>query len=216
MWIAINPINFNIIVIIESKVSDKDIIIKGNDGGSTITAATFDMSDAGQLILPGGINFPDTQVASSDDNTLDDYEEGTWTPAYTSTGATITNGSTNGGAYTKIGRMVTISGNCATGGSMSGGTAGNTVSITLPFTAASDGTGQDMRGRFIVGPSVSAYSWGGDIPSTAQIEQGNASAVLYYRDAVDSYVLNLRFDDLEDTASNPRNPSFFGGTYMTA
>ena len=34
-------------VTIESKVSDKDIIIKGNDGGSAITALTLDMSDAG-------------------------------------------------------------------------------------------------------------------------------------------------------------------------
>ena len=30
---------------------DKDLIIKGDDGGSAITAATFDMSDAGTLVL---------------------------------------------------------------------------------------------------------------------------------------------------------------------
>jgi len=30
---------------------DKDLIIKGDDGGSAVTAATFDMSDAGTLIL---------------------------------------------------------------------------------------------------------------------------------------------------------------------
>ena len=30
---------------------DKDLIIKGDDGGAAITAATFDMSDAGTLIL---------------------------------------------------------------------------------------------------------------------------------------------------------------------
>ena len=30
---------------------DKDLIIKGDDGGSAITAATFDMSDAGTLLL---------------------------------------------------------------------------------------------------------------------------------------------------------------------
>ena len=34
-------------VILETKVSDKDFLIKGNDGGSTITALTFDMSAAG-------------------------------------------------------------------------------------------------------------------------------------------------------------------------
>ena len=32
---------------IESTVQDKDILIRGNDGGSTITAVEFDMSDAG-------------------------------------------------------------------------------------------------------------------------------------------------------------------------
>ena len=34
-------------LIFRSMVSDKDILIKGNDGSSTITAVTFDMSDAG-------------------------------------------------------------------------------------------------------------------------------------------------------------------------
>ena len=33
--------------IIKSAVSDKDIKIQGNDGGSTITALTLDMSGAG-------------------------------------------------------------------------------------------------------------------------------------------------------------------------
>ena len=33
--------------VISSVVSDKDLIFKGNDGGSTITALTFDMSEAG-------------------------------------------------------------------------------------------------------------------------------------------------------------------------
>ena len=93
-------------VIIESKVSDKDIIIKGNDGGSTVTAATFDMSDAGQLILPGGINFPDTQAGSSDANTFDDYEEGIDTVTLQSQGGSITIKSTHDTlAYTKIGRV---------------------------------------------------------------------------------------------------------------
>lgn len=48
-----------------------------------------------------GISFPATQVASSDANTLDDYEEGTWTP---NLGGTETG--TFSGTYTKIGRYV--------------------------------------------------------------------------------------------------------------
>ena len=38
-------------VILETKVSDKDLLIKGNDGGSGITALTFDMSAAGTAIF---------------------------------------------------------------------------------------------------------------------------------------------------------------------
>jgi len=51
-----------------------------------------------------GITFPATQSASSNANTLDDYEEGTWTP-------TITNASSyvmQVGRYVKIGKLVYI------------------------------------------------------------------------------------------------------------
>jgi hypothetical protein len=55
-----------------------------------------------------GITFPATQSASSNANTLDDYEEGTWTPVYAGNSGSI--GSTaytvQRGRYTKIGRTV--------------------------------------------------------------------------------------------------------------
>jgi len=51
-----------------------------------------------------GITFPATQSASTDANTLDDYEEGTWTP---SVGGTATYTS-QVGRYTKVGRLVTF------------------------------------------------------------------------------------------------------------
>jgi len=53
-----------------------------------------------------GISFPATQSSSSDANTLDDYEEGTWTPA-DSSGASLTFTSVQA-FYTKTGRMVTL------------------------------------------------------------------------------------------------------------
>ena len=51
-----------------------------------------------------GITFPATQSASTDVNTLDDYEEGGWTPSVGGT-ATYTSQS---GSYIKIGRQVTV------------------------------------------------------------------------------------------------------------
>ena len=50
-----------------------------------------------------GISFPATQNASADANTLDDYEEGTWTP--TVAGVTL---ASSVGAYTKTGRNVHV------------------------------------------------------------------------------------------------------------
>jgi hypothetical protein len=59
-----------------------------------------------------GITFPATQSASSNANTLDDYEEGFFTATVTtSTSGTITlNGSIDKLAYTKIGRVVYVQG----------------------------------------------------------------------------------------------------------
>ena len=48
---------------IESKVSNKDILIRGNDNGSDITAVTFDMSEAGLATFGGGIT--STAVANT-------------------------------------------------------------------------------------------------------------------------------------------------------
>jgi hypothetical protein len=50
------------------------------------------------------LSFPATQVASSNANTLDDYEEGTWTPTKT-IGTAFSSAS---GRYTKIGNLVTV------------------------------------------------------------------------------------------------------------
>lgn len=58
-----------------------------------------------------GIKFPATQNASSDANTLDDYEEGTWTPVLTfaTPGDLNVAYSIREGLYTKIGKFVHIS-----------------------------------------------------------------------------------------------------------
>ena len=47
---------------------DKDLIIKGDDGGSAVTAATFDMSDAGTLVLNHDLRIGDAgQIGSASD-----------------------------------------------------------------------------------------------------------------------------------------------------
>lgn len=71
----------------------------------------FRISNTGIIGLTAGITFPATQNASSDANTLDDYEEGTWTPALNFAGGTtgITYASFGQvGTYVKVGKNVTV------------------------------------------------------------------------------------------------------------
>ena len=60
---------------ISTSVQDKDVVFKGNDGGSTITALTLDMSDAGKAIFNSGATFGAAITSNSgvvvDEMTLD-------------------------------------------------------------------------------------------------------------------------------------------------
>jgi hypothetical protein len=91
----------------------------------------------GLLTVSGGhIAFPATQVPSANANTLDDYEEGTFTPtiAGTTTAGTGTY-TTQDGQYIKVGRVVTFrahvvwTAHTGTGNILVGG---------LPFTSQND------------------------------------------------------------------------------
>jgi hypothetical protein len=88
--------------------------IQNANGTTGITfAANGQMTLANTpLQLTGGqIKFPATKIASADGNTLDDYEEGTFTVTLLSTSGTITvNSGNNAGLYTKVGRLVNVSG----------------------------------------------------------------------------------------------------------
>lgn len=60
------------------------------------------------IVTNGQVRFPAAQNASADANTLDDYEEGTWTPTVTcdTPGDLSVTYSSQVGRYTKIGRQV--------------------------------------------------------------------------------------------------------------
>lgn len=116
----------------------------GGDAGLTYNKTTDALTLAGLLDLSGAaagqVKFPASQNASSDANTLDDYEEGSWTPTITGSGG----GSgqvyaVQSGFYIKIGRFVYASGRIVlstlgtvTTGAQVGG---------LPFTVTNTGGG---------------------------------------------------------------------------
>jgi hypothetical protein len=125
-----------------------NLILSGSTSGS-VTLSSPAVSGTTTLTLPAttgtvlitngsgiasvnGVQFPATQSASADANTLDDYEEGTWT-------VTIGDGTNNytagfvTGIYTKIGNLVTAAG-LITWTSIGSAGAGQ-LRLSLPFTA---------------------------------------------------------------------------------
>ena len=120
---------------------------------TTLGVGTGDSPTFTALTLSNGqIVFPATQVPSANANTLDDYEEGTWTPTLTfATPGDINVVYTNRiGVYTKIGRYVSANFDIITS-SFSHTTAAGEVRITgLPFSYSGS-----------AGLTTSSYGFGG-------------------------------------------------------
>ncbi len=89
----------------------------------------------GLLTVNGQIKFPATQNASSDPNTLDDYEEGTFTPGVLFGGLAVgVSYSTQYGYYTRIGNVVHVEGYFRL--SARGSSSGYATATGLPFAPA--------------------------------------------------------------------------------
>jgi hypothetical protein len=115
-----------------------------------VVATTMGVGGATPSGSGSGITFPATQSASSDANTLDDYEEGTWTPTFTSQSGSITSYTTSNGTYTKIGNTVSIQ---VFVNMTNAGTAGGTLLLTLPIAPPNEnwsGFGAEIQGAGFV------------------------------------------------------------------
>jgi hypothetical protein len=90
------------------------------------------------------VAFPATAVDVADANTLDDYEEGTWTPTRNGFTEVMGGGSiTNTGTYTKIGRLVYAHAKivCAGGATLAAVAGVGSFLSGLPFSSADPGGG---------------------------------------------------------------------------
>lgn len=89
-------------------INPVDLVTNQTVGG-TKTFTTLVSTTTAIDLQVGQIKFPTAQNASADANTLDDYEEGTWTVVvYGRTVAGTATYTTQSANYTKIGRMVYV------------------------------------------------------------------------------------------------------------
>lgn len=141
----------------------------GIDDNATSTAMTIDSSEdisyvgTAQFAAGEGVVFNGDAITEA--NTLDDYEEGTWTPV-------LTDGSTNAamniqdGRYTKIGDLVTIQCRARTSSLLS--VSGNLTMSGLPFTASSN-SGAGISVVYAEGIAITAGHTVSGIISSADI-----------------------------------------------
>jgi hypothetical protein len=163
------------------------------DGTRVTASTTIGVGGATPSTSGAGITFPATQSASTDVNTLDDYEEGTWTVNLTSSspGSLSVSATTQLASYVKIGKFV--SANFSLTFNITKGSASGDVLITgFPFafpTANDRYTGSlgfinnlgttDVLGLLGSGSSTNSYIGrvsGGTLAITA-ITDGNSRSI---------------------------------------
>ena len=161
------------------------------------TKTTISVGDATPSTSGAGITFPATQSASSDANTLDDYEEGTWTPTYVSSGTASTfSYGLQIGTYTKIGNRVLCTMRLYTN------TTGNTlgtgnISISgLPFAGQAGNTTTMISIYNFIG------NWVVTAPSLAQIPASSATAALFGYTALNTNPVAITTTNMSATDFN--------------
>jgi hypothetical protein len=164
--------------------------------------STIGVGAATAAATGAGVSFPATQSASTDPNTLDDYEEGEMTNLGisfdgASTGITYVVGRRNG-RYMKVGRAVFFNGQIEL---TSKGSDTGVARITgLPFTKDSQYNGSVEINFYYSFASVTTQPW-------AVIENNNTTAVL--KVAGSGATVNLT-----DANFNNDTELFFSGFYF--
>jgi hypothetical protein len=166
----------------------------GSAGGAVTENTLLTLNSSACLILKGGtgtasvgIAFPSTQSASSDANTLDDYEEGTWTPSYALSAGSVS-GVTSAGNYVKIGKQVT-------------------VNFYITFTTATAASINTITGLPFTVANTTAYSIG------ASRENANTGYMWQLRPSSNDTVMLIRLYNNADQISS--GYSFYGSaTYF--
>jgi hypothetical protein len=134
-----------------------------------VVTTTMGVGNATPAASGAGITFPAAISASSNVNTLDDYEEGTYTPTVSYSGSTsgVTYTSSTG-SYTKIGNVISVQIAIAVSNK---GTGSGSVIVSLPFTNRTERAGLAIGNTQGISANNSSYQ--------AMIESGLSN--VYFR-----------------------------------
>ena len=153
----------------------------------------------GLVTTAGQIKFPAAQNASSDANTLDDYEEGTWTPAWSAPSGSV-GYALQVGTYTKIGRQVTIYCHVITNSKT--GFSGQLSMGGLPFVSAS-AANYCVGSLHAEGCTIAAATW-----AWGYVAPGTTTAYFRY------WLNNSAAGTMDGSQLNANSDVMFSATYF--
>ena len=176
-----------------------------------ITSLPASSVGSSQLAPLTGFYLGTSTVAS--EHLLDDYEEGTWTPAYTATNLVVTAYSLQIGRFIRIGHCVWIYGEIATNGITTQGSSFAQLQITgLPFTVKNE-----SFTRSAIQISTCTTFAADNFPKFGTFEKNTTKISLHNfasSDPRDGVVLGVKPDNMPTTSSDNRLE--FSGHYRVA
>ena len=164
------------------------------------------------IYLGGGAFIGGTGTA----NKLNDFEQGTWTPIYRTTGnqlSSVTYNSLTGGEYTKVGQLVTCTGAIASDAVTLGSPSGNLRLGGLPFTVKTVGSTTATRGGVAMSNQL---NWGTNhTPNNAYVIEGTTEIDLKLLYGNNDDADPLASTDILTGSNTSANRLFFTLSYMT-
>ena len=175
-------------------VSSGTVAFSLKAGGNAAFAGNIGIGGATPAASGTGITFPATQSASSDANTLDDYEEVTWTPSVGGNATYVQ----QTGKYVKIGNTVNVVGTLRIS---TLGTGSASLVSGLPFTSA-PAIQQTVNLNYYASSAVSTTWIAGYI-------QGSATVFNFSGNTTDTTTPNSSINFLGDSSD-----IYFSATYL--
>jgi hypothetical protein len=176
-------------------------------GVNSITTTNLSL-DVENKVRASGIMFGSD---TTDANTLDDYEEGSWTPVYASSSATVTSSSYDPvtfGRYIKVGNVVHLWARMRTDTLVWSSSSGSVYISGVPFTVT-----DVLSGPIQYAGSIGyANAWGGEEPQKMSLN-GSELIFLYYNSTTTSNSSNIQPSDTGSGANS--NDIVFQLTYRT-
>jgi hypothetical protein len=205
-----------------SSIGAFDGVIYDNLNGSTLglhSSIPYGVRNFGKSSVQleaGQITFPAMQNPSTDPNTLDDYEEGTFSPTLATDGTdfgTVSYRNERAGSYVKIGRMVYFQIRMETGPVTVGGATGNVVIGGLPFAAQPVNGITGARRGYSAFAIADVAGWTIS-PLSAGIRDNESIVRLFTRATIGAADTALAIADIGNS-TNVNNITI-AGCYMTA